>query len=174
MCPTVTTAAQRVFRARELEHELTTIDPNRVMQELYRLFQESSAMKGIVLEMELNPELGTMKSNAEDLHSIFNNLLNNTLETCEFDLDKRLHKIVLRSKRKGPLTVFEVLDNGHGIPEEYEDCLLDEKLFTTKGNHCTSLGLMVTRKIVQELGGSITFSSYPHKGPTFRVTFPIK
>ena len=163
-----------LYCAREREHVLTTIDPNQVIREIYGLFHGTVAMKGIDLHMELDPELGSMVLNADDLHTILNNLLNNAIEACKFDLDKRLHKIVLRSKRKGPLAVFEVRDNGHGIPEEYEESLLDDSLFTTKGNHGTGLGLMVTRKIVQELAGSITFSSYPKEGSTFRVTFPIQ
>ncbi len=163
-----------LYCAREREHDLAVIDPNGVIKEIYRLFHDTGAMKKIDLAMELDPELGAMTLNAEDLHTIISNLLNNALEACEFDLDKQLHKITLRTRRKGPLAIFEVSDNGHGIPEEYKDCLLSDTLFTTRGNYGTGLGLMVTRKIVQELGGSITFSSYPEKGSTFRVTFPIQ
>ena len=43
--------------------------------------------------------------------------------------------------------------------------------FTTKGKGGTGLGLLLTRKIVQQHGGSIDFSSVEGKGTTFRVVF---
>ncbi|HOO89272.1 MAG TPA: PAS domain-containing sensor histidine kinase [Syntrophales bacterium] len=163
-----------LYCARDREHDLTIINPNDVIKEIYTLFRETSAMKEIYLAMELDQDLESMKSNEESLHTIINNLLNNAIEACRFDLDKQLHAVLIRTKRKGPLAIFEVIDNGHGFPEEYKDCRFNDAVFQTRGNYGTGLGLMVTRKLVHELGGSITFSSYPKKGSTFRVTFPIQ
>jgi signal transduction histidine kinase len=44
--------------------------------------------------------------------------------------------------------------------------------FTTKGSGGTGLGLLLTRKIVQEHGGKISFESSPGQGTTFRLEFP--
>jgi signal transduction histidine kinase len=44
--------------------------------------------------------------------------------------------------------------------------------FTTKGSGGTGMGLLLTRKIVQEHGGKISVDSTPGEGSLFRVVFP--
>jgi signal transduction histidine kinase len=46
--------------------------------------------------------------------------------------------------------------------------------FTTKGMGGTGIGLLVTRKIVQEHGGKIEFDSTPGQGSRFTLIFPRK
>jgi signal transduction histidine kinase len=44
--------------------------------------------------------------------------------------------------------------------------------FSTKGAGGTGIGLLLTRKIVQQHGGTIVFESAPGQGTTFRLSFP--
>jgi signal transduction histidine kinase len=44
--------------------------------------------------------------------------------------------------------------------------------FTTKGSGGTGIGLLLTRKIVQQHGGEISLTSEPGKGTCFRLRFP--
>jgi len=44
--------------------------------------------------------------------------------------------------------------------------------FTTKGLGGSGLGLLMTKKIVQEHGGRIYLDSQPGKGTTFSIKFP--
>jgi signal transduction histidine kinase len=46
--------------------------------------------------------------------------------------------------------------------------------FTTKGGKGTGLGLLTTRKIVQEHGGKIELESTPGEGTIFRIRLPRK
>ena len=163
-----------LYCAKEREHILSIIEPNQVVREVFELFRGASALEQIELVLDLEPKLGLSLFNAEDLHTILSNLVHNAIEACKFDVNRRDHRIVLRSILKGSLAVFEVEDNGPGLPEEWENYLFTGML-STKGRYGTGLGLLVTRKIVNELGGQITFSSRtPGEGSVFRVTFPIK
>ena len=64
-----------------------------------------------------------------------------------------------------------IQDNGDGITPENLGRLF-EPFFTTKPDG-TGLGLVITRRIVQEHGGAITVESELKKGTTFTLTFPL-
>ena len=68
--------------------------------------------------------------------------------------------------------MFEVSDNGAGMDYEVKKRVFT-KFFSTKGSdRGTGLGLLTTRKIVQEHGGKVSFESTEGEGSTFRLEFP--
>jgi signal transduction histidine kinase len=77
-----------------------------------------------------------------------------------------------------PTCVFEVRDNGIGIPVEAQEAIfqrffrahehLDSALEVTG----TGLGLSIVVECVKALGGAITCDSTPGTGTAFRVTLP--
>jgi signal transduction histidine kinase len=64
-----------------------------------------------------------------------------------------------------------VEDNGCGMDEETQSKLF-QRFFSTKGTKGTGLGLMVTRKIVNEHGGTIEVDSVPGRGTRFNIRLP--
>src|SRR5262249_17978365 len=63
-----------------------------------------------------------------------------------------------------------VRDDGSGVAPENVPKLF-QPYFTTK-TYGTGLGLFVTRKLVQEHGGAVTFESKVGEGTVFRVYLP--
>ena len=51
---------------------------------------------------------------------------------------------------------------------------LFSSFFSTKGAKGTGLGLLVTRKLIEENDGVIEVDSEPGKGTTFRIKLPLK
>ena len=162
-----------LYCAKEREHEINIIDPNQVVREVFDLYHEKAELEKIELVLEIDPRLPPMALNGEDLHTILSNLVQNALEACKFDLNTREHRILIRSVKKGPIALFKVSDNGPGLPEEWKNYVFTE-IVSTKKRHGSGLGLLVTKKIVDELGGQITSHSRAKEGSTFRVSFPIK
>ena len=77
------------------------------------------------------------------------------------------------TSRPGPRTagvVLSVEDDGRGISLA-DRCRLFQPFFTTKP-HGTGLGLFVSRQIVEELGGTLTYRSEPGQGSTFTSGSP--
>ena len=67
---------------------------------------------------------------------------------------------------------FEIKDNGMGMDYEIKKNVFTS-FFSTKGsNKGTGLGLLTTRKIVQEHGGRVSFESSEGVGSVFRLEFP--
>ncbi|HYG66804.1 MAG TPA: ATP-binding protein, partial [Anaeromyxobacteraceae bacterium] len=66
--------------------------------------------------------------------------------------------------------VIEVADDGRGIAPEHVDRVF-RPFFTTKSGG-TGLGLAVSKRLVEQQGGSITFRSESGHGTVFRVELP--
>ena len=65
---------------------------------------------------------------------------------------------------------FEVIDNGEGIPPEYQSRVFD-KFFRVPGAAAggVGLGLSICREVVEAHGGEIGLESTPGRGSTFLV-----
>ena len=66
--------------------------------------------------------------------------------------------------------IITVQDTGGGIPEEFRAKLFTP-LFTTKSKG-QGFGLAVVKRIIEALGGSITFESQENVGTTFILRLP--
>lgn len=67
--------------------------------------------------------------------------------------------------------IFEVEDNGPGIPEEAQPHIWDI-FFSTKGSKGTGLGLASARKVVEEHCGRIIMKTSPEWGTLFQILLP--
>jgi two-component system sensor histidine kinase AtoS len=68
--------------------------------------------------------------------------------------------------------VIELHDTGQGIPAELMEKIF-QPFFTTKGKG-SGLGLAVSKRIVEEHGGSITAMNNASGGAAFRIVLPVK
>jgi signal transduction histidine kinase/pSer/pThr/pTyr-binding forkhead associated (FHA) protein len=67
---------------------------------------------------------------------------------------------------------IDVADNGKGIAPELGERVF-EPFVTTKGESGLGLGLDISRKIVTDHGGTLTFVSAPGEGTTFTIELPL-
>ena len=106
-----------------------------------------------------------------DLHQIISNLLANAIDASPLNGD-----IQIRVQRDEAASIsIEIADQGPGIPEELSKRIF-EPFFTTKKDIGTGLGLWVSKRLVEQFGGALTFESdaSPHAhGTCFRITLPL-
>jgi signal transduction histidine kinase len=162
-----------LYCTRKREHKISMIDPGETAREVHALFVNIAALAEVDIDLDVDPALGNVPLNAESLHTILSNLVHNAIDACRFDGSGRRHRIVIRAFGKGPLVIFEISDDGPGIQEEWEKSMFT-RAFSTKDRYGSGLGLLITKKLVDELGGQITFSSRQNTGTAFRITFPVK
>jgi len=67
--------------------------------------------------------------------------------------------------------LINIIDNGHGIPENIMGKIF-EPYFTTR-KFGTGLGLVIVYKIIKELGGDIRVSSKEKDGTVFSIKLPV-
>ena len=96
--------------------------------------------------------------------------MSNAIDACQVS-DKPGCRVTLRTVAEGETLGFEVVDTGCGMDYEVKKKIFTT-FFTTKGEGGTGLGLLLTRKIVQEHGGTILVDSHPGRGTRFAIRLP--
>ncbi len=163
-----------LYCAKDREHHFRRADPAAIAREVYELFEEKAKKDEIELRLEVEDTLPEAELDPDAVHNLLSNLISNAIDACKFDFSKQDHWICLRASQQVPdRLVYEVADNGKGIPAEWSDKVFDN-FFSTKGDKGTGLGLLVARKVVQEHHGNISFTSEPNQGTTFRVALPTR
>jgi signal transduction histidine kinase len=109
------------------------------------------------------------------VHEVLLNLMSNAVDGCLFDEDtSKNFRVDLKTALETDNVIrFEISDNGLGMDKEVVRKLFTS-FFSTKGHRGTGLGLMVTRKLIEEHNGSIEVNSQPGKGTTVIVRVPYQ
>jgi PAS domain S-box-containing protein len=149
---------------------VTPTDPNQLAAEAVALFSEAARERGITIEADLQDSVPETNLDAEALHRCLANLISNAIDACLLS-DKDGDRVIVRTRDRDGTLQFEVEDNGCGMDYEIKRKVFTS-FFTTKGTKGTGLGLLVTKKIVQEHGGSVDIESAPGSGSVFRISLP--
>ena len=157
--------------ARGAVPKVAMIDPGRLAQKVIDLFSDKARLAGIDLRGQIQPGIPAAAMDEDDIHTCLTNLISNAVDACETS-DRADRCVTLSLSERDGIIIFEVSDNGHGM-----DYAIKQKVFTnffsTKGSgQGTGLGLLTTRKIVQQHGGSVSFQSEVDVGSVFRLEFP--
>ncbi len=149
--------------------DIELIDLNSLIREAIELLQAQADAKKAALVTELDETLPPMPIDGGAMHQVLMNLLTNAIEA----VPPKKGIITVRSSfsAESLRAAIEVSDNGPGIPQEWQGPIFE--VFTSmKGQRGTGLGLAVSRKIVEEHGGTISVESTVNEGATFTVTLP--
>lgn len=150
------------------------ICPQDIAREVADLYKKRMDDDNIELVLDVSDLSHRGTFDADALHNMLSNLMANAIDACRFEIDetKTSHAIGLRCLTDSSgTTVFEVEDNGAGMPEDVAEKVFED-FFSTKGTEGTGVGLLVVQKVATEHGGDVTFSTTPGQGTVFRVTLP--
>jgi len=113
----------------------------------------------------------TIISDAEKLHEILTNILSNSVKFTQQG------RIVLKIWVEQDQLYFAVSDTGIGIDKKYLDRIFDEFMqvdgSSTRKYQGSGLGLTISRKMVELLGGRISAESELGKGTTVTFCVPL-
>ena len=106
------------------------------------------------------------------LAQVLLNLILNAAQAIP-DGEPERHRIEVAVRRSGDRALLEVADTGPGVPEAIGERIF-EPFFTTRASRGgTGLGLWLSRSIVEEEGGTLTWHNRPEGGAVFTVSLPI-
>jgi PAS domain S-box-containing protein len=146
------------------------IQPNEVARKVVERYRERAARSGVDLRLELG-ELEEAPMDEDGLHTCLTNLVLNAIDACVMSAKDARHVVLSSQEQDGVLT-FEVSDDGCGMDYDIKQKVFTNFFSTKASGKGTGLGLLTTRKIVQEHGGKVSFDSTEGRGSVFRLEFP--
>ena len=152
--------------ARERPLQLKNVDVNHVVEEVFSLVANQTAILGVEVTKDLAP-VPMVEADFGQLRQAFINIVINGIEA----MGKGGHlRVATRPlpEEDGLEIVFQ--DDGPGIPPELMQKIFDP-FFTTKEKG-TGLGLSVVYGIVERHKGRVTVESEPGKGTRFTIRLP--
>ena len=153
--------------SRQTQPHLVEAAVNDVIRDTLDSFEKDSVEAGVELKVNLAPELPLRHIDPDGLQKALLNLLTNAVDA----FDKGPGTVVISTSTGGDNVVVRVHDTGKGVPRE-KLAKIFQPFFTTKGSRGTGLGLSMTRKYIEDMGGSVSVESVEGKGTTFTILLP--
>ncbi|WP_068776290.1 sensor histidine kinase KdpD [Paenibacillus sp. FJAT-26967] len=150
------------------ELPLTRVDLVEVCSNAILAFYDVITAKGMEVRIELPQTPVYVAGNEEALTRILNNLLSNAVQ---YGSDGGV--IGLKVRQDEERAYAEVWDRGKGITELHKDRVF-ERMYTLEDSRNvlyqgSGLGLTITKRLVQIMGGEITLYSKPYEKTVFTV-----
>ena len=160
--------------SKEREPEYKNCFPNEIVDDVCQVVQDTADEHEIELVKDLSPQIGEVAMDPNTAHNCLLNLATNAIDACIFDdnINKK-HNVTIKTSLEDHTIRFEITDTGSGMTEEVQSKLFSS-FFSTKGAKGTGLGLLVTKKLIEEHQGTIDLKSRLNDGTTFIVTLPFK
>jgi signal transduction histidine kinase len=159
--------------AKDIRPDFQECDPNQPLREVVALMRPRAQEHGIDLSTRFGKDFGTCYFDPDLIHHSLLNLLTNAIDACiNNDVGKKEKKVMIRTRKiRGGGVEYQVEDTGCGMSEDVKKKIF-QSFFSTKGTDGTGIGLMITKKIIDEHKGQIIAESKEGAGSTFVIRLP--
>jgi Na+/proline symporter/nitrogen-specific signal transduction histidine kinase len=176
----LTRLIEEILDLSALEHgegnwENTLIDGEEVLDQSIAVCEALGRRRSVSIDFGPRAPHGWVLADAGRLSQVFINIIANAISHNEA-AEPRVH---ITSRVKAGLYVVEISDNGSGIAEPYRDSIFDKFVRAggaahTGGGVGLGLGLNISHRIVERLGGSLELVEGPLSGACFQVSLPFQ
>lgn len=179
---TLLTLVNNVLDLSKIEAETTEFVPIQtdvvaLLEEVHSIFRGKANEKGLDLQFLYPKLLPLFLLDPARMKQILLNLIGNALKfTHQGGVRVRLE--FEPANQKTCLLTFSVADTGIGVKEEFQKNIFEpfncQQDLMKKGHYYegSGLGLSITKKLIEKMGGEIFFESRFGEGSTFTVRFP--
>jgi signal transduction histidine kinase/CheY-like chemotaxis protein/HPt (histidine-containing phosphotransfer) domain-containing protein len=165
------------IEADRLELEATPFDLRETVEDVAAVFEAQARNKGIRLDAQLPGDLPSMLvGDPLRLRQILSNLISNAIK---FTDGGEVRVVVEKSMARGNSVRlrFTISDTGIGIPAEVQNRIFNAfaqgDSATTRRYGGSGLGLVISKRLVELMGGAISVDSQPGTGSNFRFEIEL-
>ncbi len=151
--------------ARPMPLERFPVDVNKALKDTVDAMEPLAATAGLVLESQLSAESLYVEGDLFALGRVYRNLIVNAIEATSPG-----GTVTVTAEADAARVRLTVADTGTGIPPERLNAIFED--FNTTKRRGLGLGLAISRKIVEQLDGTISVTSQVGTGTTFEIDFP--
>lgn len=161
--------------AGQLELHLEDTDLSEQLREVTDAFQPQAGAKGLALEVALPDDLPHIETDAARLRQVVGNLVSNAVKYTPAGGHIAVKAALRRDGDvERPQILVTVADDGPGIPQEKLPMLFMEfTRFDASAAEGAGIGLAISQKIAQALGGRIEVESGVGTGSKFTLRLPV-
>ncbi len=166
------------IEASKMELEFAPLDLKRIISETLDIVKPMTDAKDLVIESKIDKEVPSyIEGDAVRLRQVFVNLISNSIKFTELG-GIYIEAHVKQKTAKKTTIEFSVRDTGIGIAQDVQ-----KKLFnaftqadssTTRKYGGTGLGLVISKKLIELMGGKICVKSKVGQGSKFTFTIAVK
>jgi signal transduction histidine kinase/CheY-like chemotaxis protein len=163
------------IEAGRMEVERTACSPCGLLSEVVSLMRVRAAAKGLALGVEYaGPMPEIIRTDPTRLRQILINIVGNAVKFTEVGGVRLAAR--LKHDPRGPILQIQIADTGIGISKEALAGLFQPftqaDASTSRKFGGTGLGLTISKRLAELLGGDLAVESAPGKGSSFTVTVP--
>jgi signal transduction histidine kinase len=147
--------------------ERFAMDVNSTVSEIVETMRNEGDRQGIAIEAVCAGTPLVVDGDRFALGRVFRNLITNAIQAT-----KAGGRVTITTARVGEHVEVRVADTGAGIPADRLPRIFDD--FVTTKSRGLGLGLAISKRIVEQLDGTITVESEVDRGTAFTVRFPAR
>ena len=163
--------------ARPTQPRLQEVSLPELLHETHRMLASDLQNQQIVYRQHIVDGLPDIHLDVDQVKQVLINLLKNAIQAMPSGGNLQVAARLVPSPAwaangSGEFVAIEIQDTGVGIEPEHMNQLFNP-FFTTK-TYGTGLGLVISKKIVEDHRGMLTLESQPGEGTTVRILLPVQ
>ncbi|MFP7492931.1 sensor histidine kinase [Terribacillus saccharophilus] len=159
------------LEAEDWQLDMERIQLNELCRKVVLGFYDTLTSKGFAVHIELPDESIHIEADPAALTRVLENLISNSIR---YGRDGKTVGMTLYQDEEA--VYIDIWDKGQGI-QEMDKGKIFERLYTAddsrnSSTHGSGLGLMIAKRLTEQMQGQISFASVPYTKTTFTLAFP--
>ncbi|WP_134702088.1 PAS domain S-box protein [Ammoniphilus sp. YIM 78166] len=141
-------------------------DLQELLNHVTALLSTQGNLHNIIIHVDYGEDIPHIVCDKNQLKQVFINIIKNSMEAMP-----KGGEIRIEVRRVKQMVNLRFIDEGCGIPEDQLQ-KIGQPFFTTKEKG-TGLGFMISKRIIEEHGGTLSISSKLNEGTTMEISLPV-